>query len=208
MFCCVQTSLACANFADIEGHSFAYMHCWEILKDEPKWQDPAAPEDDTEAAGEDTSLDSNRINAAAGKRPIGRDRAKAASKRSKSSDTSSSDYASRMQDLSLQKLNMLQEESARKGEHFQHLAAIDEKRYEELRCHNLSVLEIEKEKVALMREQHQAQALKQEKEEEERILSMNLDNCNPRQRIYYEALQEDIIAKIADRRKKRQGPGA
>jgi len=41
-----------------------------------------------------------------------------------------------MQDLSLQKISMMQEETARKNDRFQQLALIDEKRYEEMRSHN------------------------------------------------------------------------
>ncbi|PWZ06693.1 Transcription factor GAMYB [Zea mays] len=152
--------------------------------------------------------DSNRVHGdadkSAGKRPVGRDRAKAANKKSKSvsGDTSSSEYASRMQDLSIQKINIMQEESVRKGERFQQLATIDEKRYQEMRSHNQSVLDIEQEKVRIMREKHD----REEKKEDERILSINLDSCTPSLRMYYEALQEDIMAKLAARRQGRHAP--
>lgn len=137
-------------------------------------------------------------------RPVGRDRAKAANKKSKSvsGDTSSSEYASRMQDLSIQKINIMQEESVRKGERFQQLATIDEKRYQEMRSHNQSVLDIEQEKVRIMREKHD----REEKKEDERILSINLDSCTPSLRMYYEALQEDIMAKLAARCQGRHAP--
>jgi hypothetical protein len=35
----MQTSLAATQFAEAEGHPFQYMHCWDIMKDEPKWMD-------------------------------------------------------------------------------------------------------------------------------------------------------------------------
>jgi len=41
-----------------------------------------------------------------------------------------------MQDLSLQKISMMQEETVRKNDSFQQLALIDEKRYEEMQSHN------------------------------------------------------------------------
>jgi len=35
----LQTSLALAIFADIEEYLFIYVHCWDLLKDEPKWME-------------------------------------------------------------------------------------------------------------------------------------------------------------------------
>ncbi|CAO2194709.1 unnamed protein product [Urochloa humidicola] len=41
---------------------------------------------------------------------------------------------------------------------------------------------------------------KKEKEEEERILAINLDQCLPMQRMYYEALQQAIVEKLMSQR--------
>lgn len=208
LFSSLQTSLAATNFAEVEGHAFGFMHCWDRMKDEPKWGNPTQLGTEAHLEGDSLEEDSNRVHVdadkSAGKRSVGRDRAKAASKKSKSvsGDTSSSEYASRMQDLSIQKINIMQEESVRKGERFQQLATIDEKRYQEMRNHNQSVLDIEQEKVRIMREKHD----REEKKEDERILSINLDSCTPSLRMYYEALQEDIMAKLAARRQGRHAP--
>ncbi|WVZ84950.1 hypothetical protein U9M48_031916 [Paspalum notatum var. saurae] len=200
------TTIAAANYAELEGSSFGLMHCWELLKEEPKWRDPT----DQTAEGfiEDGSQDSDRqeqdCDKSTGKRPMGRDRAKAHSKKAKSvsGDTTSSDYATRLQDLSLQKISIMQEENTRKGERFQRLAAIDEQRYEQLRCHNQSVFDLEQEKVKIMREQHEMHT----KKEDERVLSIDLDSCAPKLRAYYEAWQEDIIEKMASRRRRSNLP--
>ncbi|KAJ1256971.1 hypothetical protein BS78_K258500 [Paspalum vaginatum] len=149
-----KTSLAASNFADVEDHAFGYMHCWDVMKDEPKWREP------TEAAGME---------------------AKAANKKGKSSDTSSSDYASKMQDLSMQRISMMQEEAMRKGQRFEQLAVIDEKRYQETLQHNQCIIDIEKEKVKIMREKHDLARQREEKQEDERILALNLDECTPQQ---------------------------
>ena len=160
LFSSLQTSLAATNFAEVEGHAFGFMHCWDRMKDEPKWGNPTQLGTEAHLEGDGLEEDSNRVHVdadkSAGKRSVGRDRAKAASKKSKSvsGDTSSSEYASRMQDLSIQKINIMQEESVRKGERFQQLATIDEKRYQEMRNHNQSVLDIEQEKVRIMCEKH------------------------------------------------------
>ncbi|WVZ98928.1 hypothetical protein U9M48_044298 [Paspalum notatum var. saurae] len=107
----LQTLWAASNFADLEGHPFGLLHCWDLLKDEPKWRDP--PEQHEDRLVEEVSHNSNKEGKEGektiGKRPMGRDRAKANNKRSKSvsGDTSSSEYATRLQDLSLQKISIL-----------------------------------------------------------------------------------------------------
>ena len=45
------------------------------------------------------------------------------------------------------------------------------------------------------------EAKKKEKKEDERILAINLDQCLPMQRMYYQALQEDIIRKLMSQRR-------
>jgi hypothetical protein len=47
------------------------------------------------------------------------------------------------------------------------------------------------------------EAKKKEKEEDERILKIKLDECQPMERIYYQALREDILRRLMLRR---QGP--
>lgn len=34
----LQTSEAAVTYAGVEGHNFQFMHCSDLLKDEPKWQ--------------------------------------------------------------------------------------------------------------------------------------------------------------------------
>ncbi|CAN6202377.1 unnamed protein product [Urochloa humidicola] len=189
-----KTTLAAANFADVMERNFGYMHCWNIMKDEPKWQDPkprpsaggAGNEEDTINLGDDISGPTRSD----GKRPMGRDSAKAAKKKANSSasSTSSSEYASRMHDLSLQRNSIMQEEALRKNDRFQLMASIDEKR---LAC--------EEEKIRMMREKHDMEM----QEKYERILVVDLDGCTPAQREYYEGCQQEIPEKM---RKRRQAP--
>ncbi|PUZ69008.1 hypothetical protein GQ55_2G074300 [Panicum hallii var. hallii] len=164
-----KTTHAAANFAGILKHNFEYLHCWEIMKDEPKWQDPKprafAKSAGGDGFGEDTinlGDDNSSPTGSAEKRPMGRDSAKAAKKKANSSTGSASslEYASRMQDLSLQKISILQEESVRKNDRFQQLAFIDKKRFEEMRSHNQSLLLIEQEKIQIMREKHDMETRK------------------------------------------------
>ncbi|CAN6207947.1 unnamed protein product [Urochloa humidicola] len=136
-----KTTLAASNFAAICKHNFAFMHCWNLMKDEPKWQDPKSRSVANTAVGAGFADDPINLgdevgtpSAEAGNRPMGRDAAKAAKKKANSSagSSSSSEYASRMQDLSLQRISILQAEAIKKNDRFQQLASIDEKRYDDI----------------------------------------------------------------------------
>jgi hypothetical protein len=49
----------------------------------------------------------------------------------------------------------------------------------------------------------QIEAEKKEKEEDERILTIKLDECQPYERIYYKELQKEIIEKLTAHRRNR-----
>jgi hypothetical protein len=49
----------------------------------------------------------------------------------------------------------------------------------------------------------QIEAEKKEKEDDERILAIKLDECQPYEHIYYEELQKEIIEKLTTRRRNR-----
>jgi len=104
----LQSVAAAADFAAVEQHNFSLMHCWNILKDEPKWMDLKRkmdrPEDNV--AGLDAAQACNSVDLdpplsfpsrSTGKRPMGRDAAKAARKKASSSFAGSSEHASKLQ---------------------------------------------------------------------------------------------------------------
>ncbi|CAL4992593.1 unnamed protein product [Urochloa decumbens] len=213
-----KTTNPSAKFAGALKCNFQYLHCWEIMQHLPKWQDPSGT---AAAAGADVGQETINLGdedgnptASAGMRPMGRDSAKAAKKKASASagSSSSTEYATRMQDLSIERNALMQEEAVRKNERFQQLASINEKQLEDMRSHNQAMVECEREKTRIMREKHDMEKLKQdmdrqkeEKLEDERILHIDLDACTPAQRLYYEELQSEIIEKVALRRRKRQG---
>jgi len=113
---------------------------------------------------------------------MGRNAAKRAAKKSTSSSTSdSSQYVSKLQDLSIQKISIWQKENAKKGSRYEQMAAIESQRYDEVRQHNQHMAAIEEEKLWIMR--NKADIL--QTHEEERILRIDLDKCAPRLRKYY-----------------------
>ncbi|KAL6659721.1 hypothetical protein ACP70R_002550 [Stipagrostis hirtigluma subsp. patula] len=187
-----KTTHAAANFGSIHKHPFPYMHCWDIMKDEPKWQDPKSRAFANSAGGDGFGEgrinigDDNSVPTESGeKRPMGRDRAKALKKKANSDvgSASSSEYAWKMQELSLQKISILQEESVKKNDRFQQLVCIDEKRYEEMQSHNQALFLLEQEKVRIMREKHDSEQAEKEKQEDERILAIDLQAVTPAQRV-------------------------
>jgi hypothetical protein len=124
----MHTSLTTTQFAEAEGHPFQYMHCWDIMKDEPKWMDtkhnkgplPVQAYDggDPVKQGSNSVPDANSPSPAsdAGKRPLGRDASKAARKKAATDSSSSlqSDFASNMQELTLSKNNLWDKELSRR----------------------------------------------------------------------------------------------
>lgn len=187
------------------------------MKDEPRWQDAKSRANSKSAAGEGFGEDTINLEdgncsptRATETRPMGRDQAKAAKKAANSSggSASSSEYASRMEDLSLQKISIMQTEFDRKNERFQQLERIDEKRYVEMQSHNAALLAIEQEKLQFKRLQYDKKQEDKERKEDERILAIDLDDptLTPAQRLYYKDQQDDILLKMAARRRKRHSP--
>ncbi|PVH48216.1 hypothetical protein PAHAL_4G279500 [Panicum hallii] len=200
-----KTASALANFADIEQYPYIYMHCWDLLKDEPKWMElnirGARPGDDDAIAEHippgaidiDHDLETPSSQCSGSKRPMGRDGAKRAAKKSASSSPSeSSKYASKLQDLSIQKISIWEEENVKKGSRYEQRVAIESQRYEEVCQHNKHMVSIEEEKLQIMRKK----ADREQTHEEERILGIDLDKCNPRLRKYYEKKQQEILRNI------------
>jgi hypothetical protein len=105
------------------------MHCWDIMKDEPKWMDtkhnkgplPVQAYDggDPVRQGSNSVPDANSPSQAsdAGKRPLGRDASKPARKKAATCSSSSlhSDFASNMKQSLGQGAHLKQEQSLGQG---------------------------------------------------------------------------------------------
>ena len=81
------------------------------------------------------------------------------------------------------------------------IITIEKVKVEEAREHRKKMLDIEKERLALDKQQLHMEAEKEEKKEDEHILAIKIDQCLPMQRMYYQALQEDIIQKLMSQRR-------
>jgi hypothetical protein len=204
---------AASDFAAIEKHNFTLMHCWQLLKDEPKWHELKRKMDTPQNSGcrenvlnseqrhfLDLDPDDSSRASSAGKRPMGRDAAKAAKKKASSA---SSEHASKVHDLSTQKFEMLKVIEVERKVRLDEMVTLEKQKVDEAREHRQVMLELEKKRLAMEEKRLQMEAKKKEKEEDERILKIKLDECQPMERIYYQALQEDILHRLMLRR---QGP--
>jgi hypothetical protein len=176
------------------------------MKDEPKWQDPKTRaaaraaagdgfgEDTHHGAANDDTTDQN-CSPSAGKRPMGRDAAKAAKKTANSfaGSAASAEYTARQQELRQQRLNILQGDLDAKTDRFQQQTN-----------YNMSLLAIEQEKMQLLHEKYEAEKLEKEKLEDERIIAIDINTCLPSQRLYYQMAQEEILERQTARRRARQ----
>jgi hypothetical protein len=83
------------------------------------------------------------------------------------------------------------------------MVTLEKQKVDGAREHRQVMLELEKKRLAMEEKRLQMEAKKKEKEEDERILKIKLDECQPMERIYYQALQEDILHRLMLRH---QGP--
>jgi hypothetical protein len=196
-----------AYFADIEKWNFSLVHCWNILKDEPKWIELKRRLDDKtqsssarDAATQDsnssmmpTDLEVSPPSSSTRKSPMGRDAAKAERKKEKSA---SHDYAAKMHELSIEKISLFKESEAERKVRLDEMVNIEKVKVEEVREHLKIMIDLKKEMLELDKKRLQIEAEKKEKEEDEHILAIKLDQCQPYEHVYYEELQKEIIEKL------------
>ncbi|CAL5088968.1 unnamed protein product [Urochloa decumbens] len=202
---------AAADFASVEKHNFTLMHCGKILKDEPKWMELKRKMDTLQNSGSrkdappnvqreipDLDPDKSAPASSSRKRPMGRDAAKAAKKKAAST---SSEYVSKMHDLSIQKIELFKDTEGERKARLDEIFTLEKVKVEQAREYRNMMLDIERERLAMDKQRLHMETEKKEKEEEERILAINLDQCQPMQRLYYEALQWRLKRKKRKRRR-------
>jgi hypothetical protein len=170
------------------------LHCWAILKDQPKWMDnhmghqnqPANPVP-TQSNTIDVDAEDSVPTSFTSKRPLGWDSSKEKAKRTRSVDTSSTDSEclTRMGDLSLERLSV-----------YKTVATTEEKKLESMNKNERQKLILERKKLNLEKLRMEMQKLMEDKEEEVMILSMDISKCNPLLRQYCEAKQQEILARV------------
>lgn len=193
------------------------MHCWDLMKDNPKFQDTKHGRNYRANAGasfQDQLFDNAFLDpevqeipqgdnmatptSTAGKRPMGRDAAKRARKAA-SNSTAGSDFDASMHDLVLTRFT--DNENNRKSRQDAYLEWKKEDK-EEAKQDRKVMIEIEKAKLELEHKKlalREKMILQEQKKEDERILAMKLHEIEEPRRSYYAAMQKEILARINSR---------
>jgi hypothetical protein len=200
------------------------MHCWDIMKDEPRWQEVKHNKGSWQHpidVGLDPFVDgSTSIHQGAedttstGKRPMGRDASKSAGKKSATTSSSSvsTEFATNLQELSIGKMTQWKEDSDQRCSQDDQLIEIEKLKHEDQVRLDRKKLDLKRERLELQRlaeerergrtelqrkvvECTQKKAEMQERAAEERILAIDIDSLtNPRLRAYYKKLQDAIMS--------------
>jgi hypothetical protein len=159
--------MAAANYASIQKHSFGYMHCWELMEDEPKWQDPKSRATSRSVAGDEFRDDTHHgvdaehtedhnhsSTGTAATRPMGRDSAKVDKKTTNFSagSAASAEYTAKQQEIRQRSLAIIEEDSEAKKNRFQQQTN-----------YNMSLLNIEQEKMQMMCDTYEMEKLEKQK---------------------------------------------
>jgi hypothetical protein len=87
--------------------------------------------------------------------------------------------------LSIEKISLFKESEAKQKVRLDEMVNIEKVNIEEAREHRKIMIDLEKERLELDKKPLQIEAEKKEKEEDERILAIMLDQCQPYERVYY-----------------------
>jgi len=182
---------------------FSFMHCWRILREEPKWNDRLLELNNTppvHVADNGSPMQGDTCNETeAPVRPGGRDKAK--KKRSNALfDTSDSSTAVEMlQEMTTSRHARLQKQDVQ-------MAEILSRKDEKIKIQK-EMLENQKREIELQQKQHEDNLLATQKNQEIRlmeseaqllnaevgIMSMDLDKLAPHIRAYYTGMQKRIM---------------
>jgi hypothetical protein len=168
----MQVKDALQMFQDLVGYSFPYYHCWLMLRNEKKWCDWLATvtgkDNASKVSGEEAAP--KFAPTSAEERPMGRDKAKKL-KRATSESASSTACLEVLQKMS------------------------NDRSAFEVRQEELSRELVSRADRKLAAQERLAAA--QEFEQEQRIMSIDIDKVVPWQRDYYLSLQQKIMQKHA-----------
>ena len=190
-FILVQIAAAIELYNSLEDRLFTTIHCWEMLRNEPKWmdlnnhgkqdrgrvpEDVNAPIDVTESgcgeAGSESQIGTS-------KRPPGRDISRSGKRTCSSGSPSDagSEFSSMLSAMHIQKMDLIRTFDGSVASKMDRLVTIQEEH-----------IELKKKKDA-----------REQELRDERIMAIDLTTCNPGQRVLYEAMQREILQRWAAR---------
>jgi hypothetical protein len=130
-------------------------------------------------------LEVSPLSSSTRKHPMGRDAAKAERKKEK---PTSLDYAAKMHELSIEKISLFKKSEAERKVRLDVIVNIEKVKVDKAREHHKVMIDLENERLELDMKRLQIEAEKKEKEDDERILTIKLDQCQSYERVYYEEL--------------------
>ncbi|OEL19413.1 hypothetical protein BAE44_0019568 [Dichanthelium oligosanthes] len=168
------TAVAVTLYNSLEPKPFTVLHCWEILRNQPKWTDlhekaaHGANLPDTgpgDPDSESVPRDQDSFSVAGSKRPLGRDSSKAAKRAlsSQSASQSMDEFAYLLSNMHVEKLSLIKAHNGDIGGKLDELIALDKMK-----------IKLKKETVHMKRVQ-----------EDERIMAVDLSTRNPMQCVLY-----------------------
>jgi hypothetical protein len=168
----LQTSKAATLFAHEENKPFHFIHCWHKLKGEPKWESicqgssfrGSHGKSIGSSGGPTIAVEESDSGSAGltGKRPLGHDSCK--SERKKVTSSSSTQYLSRLQDLTEKQIQRCIEKGEKKDKFNEQERELENKRLD-LEAKKLSIRERELRLEELRTAQQQLQMLECTREE-------------------------------------------
>ena len=172
----MQTSKAATLFAHDEQKPFHFMHCWHKLKGEPKWESICAGHSfrglnaksigsSGNPSGDPLETDSGSAGLT-GKRPRGRDYSK--SERKKGASSSSTEYLSRLQEMTEKQIQRSIEKCEKKEK-----STEEDKEFEKKR------LELEAQKVIIRQRELKLQELESAQSRLEMLCSTKEEDVDP-----------------------------
>jgi hypothetical protein len=179
-----------------KGNDFPYMHCWEILREEPKWMAKVFGEEErpskgkAPAAGSGSAQGSDAPSEEDSGRPIGRDRAKKQRSAEIAATAASSACLEILQDLAVSRKAEMEAQSGNIVDLMDSEAkkvALKERlvrSQEELVSQNRAFMQFQME-----------QAARATVEAEERVMSMDLSNMTAEARAYWKGRQAEVLKK-------------
>jgi hypothetical protein len=178
-------------FADIEKRNFSLMHCWNILKDEPKWIELKRNMDDKpqsssieDAATQDSNSSTMRIDlevfplsSSTRKCPMERDAAKAERKKVK---LASHDYAAKMHELPIEKISLFKESEAEWKVRLDEMVNIEKLKVEKAMEHCKMMIDLKKKKGwSWIRSSYKLRLRRKRRKRMSAFWSSSLINVNP-----------------------------
>jgi hypothetical protein len=168
------------------------MHCWTRLKNEPKWDamvhgSPWRGTAGTEPARSLTPTGSvNEVEydegGSRGKRPLGRDSAKASRKKSMSSSSQSTDYLSRIHDMQVARFKQSEEKADLKQQNIEFMKEVEMKK-----------LEVQSKEIQVQEKKLMMEDRKQKDEELNKLYAMDMDALPEELRAVYIARRKGLI---------------